>query len=427
MNSKKSLFSTYLQRYAISEKIIEEKPDKNLKLIVVIPCKNEPDIFNTLNYLKNTQKPKFHVEIIIVINASETDNDTIKQQNTATYQTAKDWKKETNKNWLTVHFILKNNLPKKHAGVGLARKIGFDEAVWRLHQTQNHDGVLVSFDADTICQENYLQAIEQVFFQKGKATKTNLAVLNFEHEIDGTNYSPENYRAVIQYELHLRYYVEALKYTGFPYAYHTIGSAFAVRAKVYAKQGGMNRKQAGEDFYFLHKIFPLGKVVKINETTVIPASRISDRVPFGTGVVIQKLLNQNKKEFLTFNPQAFIPVKNFIDLKQQLFYASEKEAKQFVEKLHHSMSVFLQENNFMTELKKIKKNSPTIPIFEKRFFDWFNAFRIFKFLNFAKKKSFNEISVKNATFQLLNDYLKIPINKNNSTKNLLIILRKINQ
>ncbi len=35
-----------------------------------------------------------------------------------------------------------------------------------------------------------------------------------------------------------------------------VGSALAVKALQYVKAGGMNRKQAGEDFYFVQKLVP---------------------------------------------------------------------------------------------------------------------------------------------------------------------------
>jgi len=45
-----------------------------------------------------------------------------------------------------------------------------------------------------------------------------------------------------------------LQQAGSPYAYHTIGSAFACRAEAYIAAGGMNRRHAAEDFYFLQQL-----------------------------------------------------------------------------------------------------------------------------------------------------------------------------
>ena len=89
-----------------------------------------------------------------------------------------------------------------------------------------------------------------------------------------------------------------MKFANLPYSYHTIGSAFAVSASSYAKQGGMNRRKAGEDFYFISKLIKGEKFGEITKTKVIPSPRISDRVPFGTGRSIMKELTIKKIYYL---------------------------------------------------------------------------------------------------------------------------------
>src|SRR5207249_6387595 len=92
----------------------------------------------------------------------------------------------------------------------------------------------------------------------------------FEHPLEGP-LDARVYDAISTYELHLRYYVQALRYAGFPYAYHTFGSCMTVRADAYMEQGGMNKRKAGEDFYFLQKIISLDGFSDLTETTVIPS------------------------------------------------------------------------------------------------------------------------------------------------------------
>ena len=99
---------------------------------------------------------------------------------------------------------------------------------------------------------------------------------------------PKQRLGIQLYEDYLHYYKKALDYAGFPDSIYTIGSAFAVRADAYVKQGGMNRRQAGEDFYFLNKLTKLGKITEINDAYVYPSARVSDRVPFGTGAAMNK-------------------------------------------------------------------------------------------------------------------------------------------
>jgi len=104
-----------------------------------------------------------------------------------------------------------------------------------------------------------------------------------------------------------------LDFAGFPDSIYTIGSAFAVRAEAYVKQGGMNRRQAGEDFYFLNKLTKLGTVAEINDAFVFPSARVSDRVPFGTGAAMTKWMNEDEDLTKTYNFAAFQDLKRLFD------------------------------------------------------------------------------------------------------------------
>ena len=69
-------------------------------------------------------------------------------------------------------------------------------------------------------------------FRKHKVAGVSIA---YEHRLEGEK---EKREAMVKYELYLRYYQQALKYAGHPYAYTCIGSAFAVRACDYVAQEG---------------------------------------------------------------------------------------------------------------------------------------------------------------------------------------------
>ena len=88
-------------------------------------------------------KPNSHVEIITVINASENDDACVKTRNSETLVDAKKWAAENKKAGFTFHFIDQQKLPKKHAGVGLARKIGMDEAVYRMDLLKLDDAPII--------------------------------------------------------------------------------------------------------------------------------------------------------------------------------------------------------------------------------------------------------------------------------------------
>ena len=125
---KKSL---YLQRYSYGPQIIEFPPDPGLEIVVVIPCYNEPDLLKPLNSLAACESTKGSVEVIVVVNQNgDESKGSLLDHNRATVVKRPKTGLTTQPSDITFH-ILNETLPERDAGVGLARKIGMDEAVRR--------------------------------------------------------------------------------------------------------------------------------------------------------------------------------------------------------------------------------------------------------------------------------------------------------
>lgn len=378
---------TYLNKQKSFQLKINDEPHPDLKFIVVIPCYYEFNLLNTLDSIWKAQRIEKAIEVIVVINSSEISDQSIKEQNQITFNKANDWIAQHDDPRLKFHILNEENLPKKFAGAGLARKIGMDQAIGRFNLAQNENGIIISMDADSTVKSNYFIELEKHF---RKYPKTNVVTSYFEHPVEGHDYNKSIYDAAALYELYMRYYKLALNYCGFPYSYYTVGSCFAVRAMAYVKQGGMNRKQAGEDFYFLHKVFPLGNSYEINTTCVYPSSRPSERVPFGTGPMVKSIAENPDQEFLTYNFKAFSDLKIFLDQTEDLFKIDSNQFDLFMQRLPVSVSDFLGRQNFSIAIHEVNGNSANIKTFTKRFFNWFDAFRILKYLNFSHEKHFKK-------------------------------------
>ena len=227
------------------------------------------------------------------------------------------------------------------------------------------------------------------------APKWQAASIHFEHPLTGPDFPTAVYDAIIDYELHLRYYINAQRWAGFPFAYQTIGSSMAVRANAYQAQGGMNKRKAGEDFYFLQKFIELGSFGEIKTTKVIPSPRPSDRVPFGTGKAVSKILN-NSGELTTYAPQSFVDIKAFFENITN-FYNSDLNLKHLPE----SVVSFLEQQNWTKEMERIRRNTASVEAFQKQTFRWFNAFRLMKFLHFSRDHFYPDIPVTAAAKWLL--------------------------
>jgi len=241
----------YLARHAVTDKI-NTPPAKDLRQIIVIPCLDEPALVQSLESLWSCERPSCAVEVIIVINSADNAPDEILASNTETLQKARQWIRDHHESRFMFHIIYEPSMPARYAGPGLARKTGMDQAVLRFNMLDNPHGTIISLDADTTCRPDYLKEIESCFSED---QDINGCTVYFEHPVEGKQYADPVYRAIAEYELHLRYYIEAIRHTGFPHACHTIGSAFCVSASAYVSQGGMNKRKAGEENYFLRTLY----------------------------------------------------------------------------------------------------------------------------------------------------------------------------
>lgn len=366
------------------------------RLVVVIPCRDEPDPLATLKSLARCDPVDVPVEVIVVVNGSDGDGLEILRHNESCFEILESWSRTTENLPFTTLIRHHPQLPERHAGVGLARKIGMDEAALRLlgekGTKKNGLGVIVALDADCQVAPNYFTALLDHFHQQ---PETAGASIYFEHPLEGL--SPRHRDGILGYELFLRTYRLGLLFAGSPHAYHTVGSAMAVNADVYRRLGGMNRRKAGEDFYFLQKIMAHGPFADITTTTVFPSPRVSHRVPFGTGRAMGKWFQEGPETVMTYDPKIFLELRGFFVNLQELF--STKGDPLPGSSL--ALAQFLEQQQFSAALSEIRANTSSPSAFMKRFFLWFNPFRLLKFAHFATDLYYPKIPVALAAAQLL--------------------------
>jgi hypothetical protein len=375
-----SIVDNYFNRFNSRSKIIDKAVSSTLSIVVVIPSFNEKDVVGSVQSLLSCVVSGFSVEIIVVVNHPENSSKEVVDLSLKNIIDLNILSKNNNSKNTSVLPIYIPDLAIKHAGVGWARKIGMDEGLRRLKEICR-DGVLVGFDADSKVQTNYFIEIDGFF-----TNKSNLgASIYFEHPENDKSFSNNQLFNIICYELHLRYYKNALKYCGLPYSFHTVGSSFAVRASTYAKQGGMNRRKAGEDFYFINKVIQGGGFGEINSTKVIPSPRMSDRVPFGTGRAMMEA-NEGKTDLnLTYNFQIFELLKTWVE-SIELGDFNYNSFPQVIKE-------FMSEESWLKSLNQLRNNTNSIKSFRKRFFAEYDAFWMLKFVHFARDNFFSDSSL----------------------------------
>lgn len=390
--------SSWLQSGTLFPEFINEAPDTDTGIIVVIPAFDEPCIVELLDSLVLCKTPSCRTEVIIIINASLNASSESLNNNLEALKEIETWKLKNKKCFFRLFAVNLGQPSIKDWGVGLARKAGMDEAVKRFNSIDRPDGVIVNLDADCTVQDNYFVTLENELLKRKERKGCSIY---FEHPVSGDRFPDKVYDSVYQYELHLRYYFQALSYTGFPNVFHTVGSSIAVKGLPYIKAGGMNRRQAGEDFYFVQKLVPAGGYFNLNSTTVYPSARASERVPFGTGAVVGKMVAENEKQFMTYNFSAFRDLYVFFGMSEKFFYSQHDELLNFFHYFPESLKIFLEGQEWLSKISEIKNNTSGLSSFRKRFFEWFNMFKVVKYLNFSHQSTFKKVPVKVAAEEFL--------------------------
>lgn len=410
------ILPAYLQKRALMGPLIEMAPEVSTELMVVIPSFKEPNLKDTLQSLLANQGDYPSTEIIIVLNYPAKVAASVRAEHQHQCQEIRNWTDQFQHSKIRIHCPDPLEMNSRHAGVGLARKIGMDEAVRRFMLLQKPKGVILNLDADCLCSKDYLETVFH-YFQSDKAAPC--VSIGFEHRITSEDYL--NCKAIQDYELHLRYYIEAQRYISYPFAFQTLGSCFAVRADAYAAQGGMNQRQAGEDFYFLHKYSAIHQLGEIKKALVFPSSRLSDRVPFGTGKAISDYTKSGIQK--TYALESILLFGELLNRIEDWYTLNAEGIQDALKNLHPKVGAFFIAEGMPEEIENCHKHSASLLSFKNRILRWLSPFMLMKFLHFLREHGFPDQPVGLESIKLLNR-LHYVIKPNINSSELLEIFRE---
>jgi hypothetical protein len=387
---------------------LEWNQKEGIENVVVIPAISEYENIKTLlaSLSKNDQHILDNTLILFVINNLHSSSEEVKNNNKKSI----DFLRELihNRSLLALNnFLLDkqiqlglvdasskgNELNDKTGGVGLARKIGMDLSLKVFDYSSQKMKIIISLDADCTVEENYMSAITDAF----NDLNLSAATIEFLHRTD----SESNTETIIGYEIFLRYYVIGLFFAKSHFAYHTIGSAFACDSEAYIKVGGMNTRQAAEDFYFLQKLAKISKINKINRTVVYPSARQSWRVPFGTGNSVTQFQN-GKKQFLLYDPKVFVILKQWIKLFNSDEALNTEVLLRRSKDIHIELYNYFIQKDFSAKWEKILGNCNSERQLNYQRINWFDAFNTLKLIHHLRDTAFPMKEAESALENMFN-------------------------
>lgn len=363
---------------------------------VVIPALAESaNLPQTLHSLaQNPPDSLAHFPLLVVVNQRIDASNPEKADNLTTLEMLPRWKQQyglKNLFWVDAASPGKE-LPLKQ-GVGLARKIGLDLVLQNLNPYGN-DPLLICLDADTLVQPDYLPAIAGHFAH----SVSGGASIPYRHLPAA---DPPGQSAIGRYELFLRTYVLGLKLAASPYAFHTVGSAMACRASAYVAAGGMNRRLAGEDFYFLQQVHKTAGVETLAGTVVHPSPRSSHRVPFGTGRAVGDMLAKGNERLLFYQPVVFSIMEDWLACVTENHGADASTLLKCSIRISPFLHEFLEQAGFRNSWDNLKKNNSDATKLKAAFHGWFDAFRTMRLIHYLSDEVYPRIPPEAAVAALI--------------------------
>jgi len=273
-------------------------------------------------------------------------------------------------------------------GVGLARKTGCDIILKWMSQGAIDGDWICCTDADARLPRDYFRRLSRV-------TGAGGAVFPFRHAAG----SDRNCNAATAwYELRLHHYVLGLEHAASPYAYHTLGSCLAVRATSYAQVRGFPKRAGGEDFYLLNKLAKLGPVAKLPGECIELQSRLSRRVPFGTGPAVEKIAAAEHPGALPlfYHPHCFAALRAVLTVIPALRQASAADLPARLEiagldrELALASRAALHSMGLDDALSHCRRQGKSPGQFLRQFHQWFDAFRTLKFIHALRDSGWPE-------------------------------------
>lgn len=299
-------------------------------------------------------------------------------------------------------------IPAKE-GVGLARKIGCDISIALTKKGIIHSDFIYSTDADAVLPRNYFLS------KKSFAPNTSALIFDFNHVPDdslsakldthqthasdkpphnltenstdvfaGTKHIDESTQL---YEQAIKYFRDQLIWAGSPYGFNTLGSTLAISIEHYCKVRGFPKRAAAEDFYLLNKLAKVGCINYNPEVNIQIQSRISDRVPFGTGPAVKDICHKldQGESYVYYHPESFKRLNEFLLCIQN---------NEPISHLDQAIKSALFTLDFDKFLEHATKQCKTHIQYIKAFHDWFDGFRTLKFIRYLQEHAYPAIPLE---------------------------------
>ena len=155
------------------------------------------------------------------------------------------------------------------------------------------------------------------------------------------------------------------------------------RVDAYIAVGGMPKRKAGEDFYFMQSLAKYTDIFYIDDILVFPSSRNEKRVYLGTGARMVEYERTNSFKNLFFKDSSYNIIKQIIFLAEKNYNKPYTLFnKELTANFNNKVCNFLNKHNLNDTWEKFTLNSKSKKQFMIFFHQWFDALKIIQLLKY---------------------------------------------
>lgn len=360
---------SYLEKHALLPPLIEVKPKPGLGFVLVVSGSDPRGVLITLDAIDACTRPPVPVEVLVVFHIGEATTAVDKLGQLAAREAAVEWITKHAKSAYAYHILDLPDVAPKDFGEGLTRKLAFDEGMRRLHAAGNPSGLLIWLDGGVMPDFSYLKDLHTYFQRNHRTTSCTVGF----------------YTLTEAEELTLRYAMQGLRSMGHPHAHYHMASTVVVRGTAYEQSSGMNRRKAGADFHFLHKLTPLG----LHDD--FPSTRLLYCFPV-PGLKAQEMV---------FAPEAYVVLRRFVESVFENWQMPAMEVVSLAEDVHPAIGLWMAVQDVQDRIMDIQASAPGAATFRKRFFHWFSLLQVQHFMHFTHPTYFELVPLKAASAAIL--------------------------
>ncbi len=381
----KDTVARYLERHA--EPLTRELPDgiRPVRHVICIPACDEDERFAATLQSATELEGAADALLILLVNGADDADESVHKQNARFLSWVRDLLGVPEAftaltEWKGLQVLLVDSaspgrrLPARQ-GVGLARKMAGDLALALHRRGDIASPWMACTDADVLLPTDYLTVLPEA------DAPYSAALYPFEHTLEG---SSKQQTAMQQYECYLHYYVLGLQAAGSPYAYHSIGSSFAVHMDRYAAVHGFPKKLAAEDFYLLNKLIKQAPLLRLCSRPIRIRGRESTRVPFGTGRAVRDIQAESGP-YCVYDPRVFDALGTW--QRAQAAFSANPSAIDWDTALANPalpdgmLKKCLEQQGALKAADKATRQAAPGPQLQRRLFEWNDAFRTLRLIH----------------------------------------------